>query len=150
MICAKNPETMSFLQKQFSARKVIKSYVAVVEGKMKVPAAVIDAPIRRNLKIPREFMVATDGKPSQTEYKTLKSAGGLTTLSLHPKTGRTHQLRVHLKYIDHPIVGDELYRGKKYSRLMLHAYHLTIQLPGGNEKTFTAELPKEFEEIYQR
>ncbi len=148
MVCAKNTETLSFLQKQFSARKIKKTYIAVVSGKPKLNEAIIDAPITRNLNTPRRFMVSKSGKPSQTKYTVQKQNDKYTSLILEPKTGRTHQLRVHLNYINLPIVGDELYDGEKYSRLMLHAYKLTLQLPDGSMKTFIAELPIEFKKIY--
>lgn len=149
MICAKNEATLKFLQKQFSDRKVQKTYIAVVEGKPKNDVAIIDAPLTRDLKAPRQFKVSPDGKQSQTSYKVLKQSDNYSTLELKPKTGRTHQLRVHLQYIGNPIVGDELYSKHKYSRLLLHAYTLEISMPDGELKTFKADVPKEFEEIYK-
>lgn len=148
MITAKNQETLSFLQKQFSERKVQKTYIAVVSGHPEMDKAIIDAPIARDLKAPKKFRVDHDGKSAQTEYEVLKSNERYATLQLQPKTGRTHQLRVHLQYIKTPIVGDELYSKVPYSRLLLHASKLKITLPDGKQKTFTAPLPKEFEEIY--
>ncbi len=148
MICAKNEATLKFLQKQFSDRKVQKTYIAVVAGIPKLEEAIIDAPIGRDFKDPKRFRVSSDGKQSQTTYKVIKHNEHFATLELTPKTGRTHQLRVHLQYIKHPIVGDPLYSDKSYIRLLLHARSLTIQLPTNEIKTFTAEIPKEFEEIY--
>lgn len=149
MICAKNEATLKFLQKQFSDRKVQKTYIAVVEGKPKNDVAIIDAPLTRDLKAPRQFKVSPDGKQSQTSYKVLKQSDKYSTLELKPKTGRTHQLRVHLQYIGNPIVGDELYSKHEYKRLLLHAYSLEISMPDGEMKTFTADIPNEFEEIYK-
>ncbi len=149
MICAKKPETLSKLQKQFSDRKVQKSYLAVVSGKPKIDQAIIDAPIARNTKTPRKFMVDKDGKQSQTKYTVIKQNKLYTTMRLEPKTGRTHQLRVHLDYINLPIVGDDLYGGKEYSRLMLHAHKITIELTNGKTATFTADVPEKFEKIYK-
>lgn len=148
MICAKNEATLKFLQKQFSDRKVQKTYIAVVEGKPKNDVAIIDAPLTRDLKAPRQFKVSPDGKQSQTSYKVLKQSDKYSTLELKPKTGRTHQLRVHLQYIGNPIVGDELYSKHEYKRLLLHAYSLEISMPEGEMKTFIADIPEEFEEIY--
>ena len=149
MICAKNEITLKFLQKQFSDRKVQKTYIAVVEGKPKNDVAIIDAPLTRDLKAPRQFKVSPDGKQSQTSYKVLKQSDKYSTLELKPKTGRTHQLRVHLQYIGNPIVGDELYSKHEYNRLLLHAYSLEISMPDGELKTFKADIPKEFKEIFE-
>ena len=144
MICARNESALKFLQKQFHDRKVEKTYVAVISGAPEHEEAIIDAPIGRNLKTPKMFRVTADGKPAQTRYRVTNQTKEFTTLELRPKTGRTHQLRVHLKHIGLPIVGDELYGGKKAGRLMLHAHELTITLPDGTQKTFTAPLPDEF------
>ena len=141
MICAKNSETMSFLQRQFSSRKVKKTYIAVVEGGVEPNEAIINVPILRSPKNLKTFMPHSDGKPSETIYKVLNFNSGNTTLELKPTTGRTHQLRVHLKYINHPILGDELYGGKKADRLYLHAKSLEITIPGGERKIFVSQLP---------
>lgn len=148
MICAKNESTLKFLQKQFSDRKVQKTYIAVVAGSPKEPEAIIDAPIARDEKIPQRFCVNVSGKSAQTHYKVIKSSDKLSTILLEPKTGRTHQLRVHLKHIGVPIIGDPLYSSVEYPRLMLHAAKLEIIVPSGEVKTFESPLPKEFDEIY--
>ena len=148
MICAKNESTLKFLQKQFSDRKVQKTYIAVVAGSPKEPEAIIDAPIARDEKIPQRFCVNVSGKSAQTHYKVIKSSDNLSTILLEPKTGRTHQLRVHLKHIGVPIIGDPLYSSIEYPRLMLHAAKLEITVPSGEVKTFESPLPKEFDEIY--
>ncbi len=147
MICAKNSQTLSFLQKQFSAREVEKTYIAVVKGAPKLDSAIIDAPIARNTKDPKRFMVSATGKSSQTKYSIIDQTNGCTTLQLTPRTGRTHQLRVHLQYINLPIVGDDLYGGEAYERLLLHAHQLTITLPDGNKRTFTAPIPELFSQF---
>ncbi|MBA3758339.1 RluA family pseudouridine synthase [Candidatus Saccharibacteria bacterium] len=144
MICAKTSAAMVHLQKQFADRKVIKIYQAVVQGHLKPEHAVIDMPIERNPKMPSTFRVGPNGKPSQTQYKVIASSMLYDSLELVPKTGRTHQLRVHLKHIGHPIVGDVLYEGIQHDRLLLHAYSLQLTLPNGKSATFTAPLPKEF------
>jgi 23S rRNA pseudouridine1911/1915/1917 synthase len=148
MICAKNEATLKFLQKQFSDRKVQKTYIAVVAGSPKESEAIIDAPIARDEKIPQRFCVNVSGKSAQTHYKVIKSNDKLSTIMLEPKTGRTHQLRVHLKHIGVPIIGDPLYSSVEYPRLMLHAVKLEITVPGGEVKTFESPLPEEFEQIY--
>jgi 23S rRNA pseudouridine1911/1915/1917 synthase len=145
MICAKNPATMKFLQKQFADRKVTKTYVAVVEGQLLPEEAVVNIPIERNPKAPSSFRVGPNGKPATTYYKVLEQGSHYGLIQLQPKTGRTHQLRVHLQKLGHPIVGDPLYgRGKLGDRLFLHAKSLTIRLPSGEEKTFEAKTPEIF------
>lgn len=147
MICAKNQEALSFLQKQFSERKVKKTYMAVIAGHMKVPEAIIDMPIERNPKAPSTFRVGANGKASQTKYTVVESRDKHDLVRLEPLTGRTHQLRVHLTYQHHPIVGDVLYDGEPADRLFLHAASLEITLPDGERKTFEAPLPKVFATI---
>lgn len=144
MICAKTPEALLWLQKQFSQRKVKKSYVAVVAGVMKEPEAVIDMPIERNPKKPQTFRVGANGKSAQTAYRVLKTDGKLSLVELNPTTGRTHQLRVHLEQLGHPIVGDTFYGGPAADRLFLHARSLEITLPNRQRKTFEVPVPPEF------
>lgn len=147
MICAKNAEAMSFLQKQFSERKVKKTYMAIVKGHMKLTKAIIDMPIERNPKAPATFRVGANGKPSQTKYAVIEQRQGYDVVKLEPLTGRTHQLRVHLTHQKHPIVGDTLYDGEPADRLFLHAFSLEITLPNGERRTFDAPLPSAFNEI---
>ncbi len=147
MICAKNEATLSFLQKQFSNRSVEKKYVAITSGTPKHQEAIIDAPIARDPLTPKRFMVQVNGKSAQTHYVVLKQNKVHSMLELTPKTGRTHQLRVHLQYIHTPIVGDELYGVEPYERLLLHARTLTIAIPVHGNKTFTSELPSVFNEF---
>lgn len=142
MICAKNQATLSFLQKQFSLRKVKKSYVAVVSGHLKQQMAIIDMPIERNPKKPQVFRVGANGKEAQTEFTVVTSYDKHDKVELKPLTGRTHQLRVHLKHIGHPIVGDELYGIEAAERLLLHAKSLEITLPRGKRETFIAPEPE--------
>ncbi|MCA9324124.1 RluA family pseudouridine synthase [Candidatus Saccharibacteria bacterium] len=147
MICAKNEASLSFLQKQFSERSVEKTYIAVVSGSPEHDEAIIDAPIGRDLKAPKMFRVDPDGKSAQTTYKVLEKSAKHSLLELKPKTGRTHQLRVHLAYIKTPIVGDELYKGEVFERLLLHAKSLKIKLSDGKVRTFTSEVPTQFREM---
>jgi 23S rRNA pseudouridine1911/1915/1917 synthase len=144
LICAKNQEALSMLQKQFADRKAHKTYTAIVSGHLDPKEAVIDMPIERNPKVPATFRVGTNGKASTTRYKVTAETSTLSMLELKPTTGRTHQLRVHLAHIGHPIVGDTLYGGKPAERLYLHAHQLEITLPDGQRKTFTAPVPDEF------
>ncbi len=148
MIGAKTPEALSWLQKQFSLRKVKKFYVAVIAGELDPAEAIIDMAIERNPASPQRFRVGANGKPSITHYKTAKTFQQDSTtyslLELKPETGRTHQLRVHLAYQKHPIIGDTFYDGQPAKRLYLHAQSLEITLPSKTRKVFTAELPKDF------
>jgi len=147
MICAKNQETFSHLQKQFADRKVKKVYVAVVLGRLSPPEAIIDMPIERNPKMPSTFRVGVNGKISQTHYKVMESSKNYDLVQLEPATGRTHQLRVHMQHQGHPIIGDTFYEGETSDRLYLHAFELTINLPGDIPRTFQAPLPNEFKQI---
>ncbi len=147
MICAKNQQTLSFLQKQFSSRNVKKSYIAVVLGELKHKEATIDVPIARNPRNPKTFQADENGKSAITNYQILKGNTNYSLVELKPLTGRTHQLRVHLAYIGHPIIGDAVYNGQNADRMYLHAHSLEITLPGGVRKTFVSKLPVEFNNI---
>lgn len=149
VILAKDEETQKFLKKQFQERKAHKVYYAVVEGQLKLKEARIDLPLARDLKRPTTFKVDPNGKPAETFYKVLKENADYSLVELRPTTGRTHQLRVHLKYLGHPILGDRVYGEKKADRLYLHAHELEITLPGGVRRTFSAPLPKEFENVFR-
>jgi 23S rRNA pseudouridine1911/1915/1917 synthase len=144
MIGAKNQAAALWLQKQFSQRKVKKSYKAIVVGRPDPPEAIIDMPIERNPKAPATFRVGTSGKPAITHYLVEASSDRYSLLGLSPQTGRTHQLRVHLNQIGYPIVGDNFYGGEPADRLYLHAYKLEITLPSHTRQVFTAELPASF------
>lgn len=144
MIGAKNAETASLLQKQFSERKAKKTYIAIVVGTPDPVKAKLELPIERNPRHPSQFRVGTNGKSATTVYEVLKSNKKLSLLQLTPETGRTHQLRVHMDYIKHPIVGDIVY-GKADDRMYLHASSLEMTIPDGQRRVFTAPLPPEFE-----
>ena len=143
MIVAKNPEVQMFLKRQFLNRTVHKTYYAIITGRPKLDEARIDLPLIRDLKRPTTFRVDANGKESETFYRVLKTDGSLSLVELRPTTGRTHQLRVHMKYLGHPILGDIVY-GERAERLFLHAGKLDIVLPGGERRVFEADLPAEF------
>jgi 23S rRNA pseudouridine1911/1915/1917 synthase len=147
MICAKTDEALRFFQKQFSTRKVKKTYTAVVLGKLKEPEAAIDMPIERNPKKPQTFRAGVNGKSALTAYKVIKESDKYSLLELKPTTGRTHQLRVHLSQIGHPIVGDNLYGGEVADRMYLHAKELEITTMDSERRTFTAKTPHAFAEL---
>lgn len=148
VIMAKNPEVQIFLKKQFQDRKAHKTYYAVVSGRPKLDEAKIDLPLARDLKRPTTFRVDPNGKASETYYKVIKSDDKHSLVELKPTTGRTHQLRVHMKYLGHPILGDPVYGEEKADRLFLHANKLEVTLPGGKRTVFEAKLPKEFKDVF--
>lgn len=144
IIGARNDETALKLKKQFSERTVKKTYVAIVTKAPELPTGIIDIPIGRNPSAPSTFRADTNGKSAQTHYDVLSVADdGAALIRLQPRTGRTHQLRVHLAHLGCPIVGDRVY-GKESDRLMLHAYQLEITIPVGQREVFTAPIPAEF------
>ncbi len=150
VILAKTLEAQEYLKKQFQARTTHKTYYAVVCGRPKLDKAKIDLPLARDLKRPTTFRVDPNGKASETYYKVVKSDGVHSLVELKPVTGRTHQLRVHMKYIGHPILGDPLYGEEKADRLYLHAGKLEITLPSGKRREFAAKVPGEFEDVFRQ
>ena len=149
VILAKTEEIQHFLKKQFQDRTVHKTYVAVVCGRPKLDEARIDLPLIRDLKRPTTFRVDANGKEAETFYKVLKTNDVYSMVELKPTTGRTHQLRVHMKYLGHPILGDPVYGTEKADRLYLHARELEITLPSGERKTFKARVPREFSNVFR-
>lgn len=147
MICAKRPQALAWLQKQFSTRKVKKTYVAVIQGNLEPEQAVIDMPIERNPRQPQTFRVGSNGKAAVTQYRVLLAGHGYSSVELRPQTGRTHQLRVHLAHLGHPIVGDTLYGGQPADRLYLHAQSLELTLPNRQRQIFSVPLPDMFKEL---
>lgn len=150
ILLAKNDQAHRWLQDQFRLRKTIKTYIALVDGKPATPSGRIEAPIGRD-SIHRKQMTVTSltkGREAVSEYRTLEIFKNHTLLEVHPLTGRTHQIRLHLKFIGCPVAGDCVY-GHKHSTLpiqrhFLHASRLTILIPGEIEpRTFDAQLPSE-------
>ena len=147
LLLAKNKSSHEFLQRQFANRKVKKQYLAVAEGVPSLSEASIDVPIARNPNKPQTFMASAAGKNAVTNYQLKQTiTQGDTTyslLALQPETGRTHQIRVHLKYINHPVVGDRIY-GHEGDHMLLHASQLSVTTPSKKTMTFTAPLPDYF------
>ena len=148
LIIAKTADAATHLQRQFAQRTTKKTYLAVTDGVPKLAAAKIDLPIGRNPAAPSTFRVDPNGKPAQTNYQVLAVADTKALIELKPSTGRTHQLRVHMAYLNTPILGDRVYGKPSASRLMLHAYKLEIPLPSGKQKTFEASIPEEFQQLF--
>ena len=148
LVGARNSEAAVFLKKQFANRTVKKTYLALVDGQPKLESAKIDVPIARNPSSPSTFKPDVKGKLALTNYRVIKTSGLRTLIELNPKTGRTHQLRVHLRHIGTPIVGDYIYgKSKPGQRMFLHAASLELTLPGGKRATYLAPLPPEFDEL---
>ena len=145
IICAKNEETASYLSRQFSNRTTKKQYAAVTSGIPKETEAVIDLPIARNPSKQSTFRVDPGGKHAETYYVVKRHGEARSLLLLRPKTGRTHQLRVHLAYLGVPILGDPVYGKETADRMYLHAESLEVTLPGGERRTFTSDVPASFE-----
>lgn len=150
MILAKTEEVQKFLKKQFQDRKVHKTYFAVISGRPKLDAARIDLPLMRDMKRPTTFRVDPNGKAAETYYRVVKTDEQHALVELKPTTGRTHQLRVHMKYLGHPILGDPVYGDEKAERLYLHAGELEITLPGGVRKVFKVPMPAEFNNVFAK
>lgn len=148
LIIAKTADAAAHLQRQFAQRTAKKTYLAVTDGVPKLAAAKIDLPIGRNPSTPSTFRVDPNGKPAQTTYRVLAATDNQALIELNPTTGRTHQLRVHMAYLNAPILGDRVYGKPNASRLMLHAHQLEITLPSGERKTFEAAVPSVFTELF--
>lgn len=146
IIVAKNYETKSRLQRQFAERKTHKTYYAVVVGHPKQDHAIISVPLTRNLKRPTTFIPDPNGREAITEYKVIAQGEHYSLIELKPRTGRTHQLRIHMAHIGTPILGDPIYNPKspKADRMYLHAAALEITIPDGKRMTFTAPMPESF------
>ena len=146
VIVAKNEIVKSYLQKQFAERKTHKTYYAVVVGHPATPHAVINVPLTRNLKRPTTFIPDPNGREAITEYNVIAENDCFSLVELKPRTGRTHQLRIHMAHIGTPILGDPVYNPKspKADRMYLHAASLEITIPEGKRVTFTAPLPENF------
>lgn len=157
IVVAKNDRALQYLQAQFKERTVDKLYLALVEGQVNPPEALIDAPIGRDPKQRKKMAVipthySAKSRPAQTYYQTKTSFDDHTLLQCTLYTGRTHQIRVHLNYIGYPIVGDTVYGRRKQSirlnRQFLHAEQLTLKRPSDNEPVFcTAELPLKLQTV---
>jgi 23S rRNA pseudouridine1911/1915/1917 synthase len=159
IIAAYDDEALAFLSDQFKARKVRKVYAALVVGIPREREGSIETFITRDSRDRKKFTVSLDrGKAARTRYRVVRAWNGYSLLLLRPGTGRTHQLRVHLKHLGCPILGDPLY-GKADNRfpratLMLHAKSLSLVIPGSSaapalRKTFKTPLPERFRELFR-
>lgn len=157
ILIAKDDATFYFLQRQFLDHSIEKTYNAFVAGEIEKKEGVIELPIGRSRSDFRQWATGTDARgtlrKATTAYRVLKCGGGHSFLELKPKTGRTHQLRVHLKALGHPIVCDKRYGSAcalGFARLALHAAKLTFEWPKGKQLVLDAPLPEDFEEALRR
>jgi 23S rRNA pseudouridine1911/1915/1917 synthase len=149
IIAAYDEEALRFLADQFKAGKTKKRYAALVRGTPPEERGRVETELIRDPRNRKCFMVSAGrGRTALTYYRVIRSWGSHSLLLLRPKTGRTHQLRVHLRYLGHPILGDPLYGLKDGlfpgATLMLHAKSLALVLPGGEFRIFRSPLPSRF------
>ncbi|MCF7954963.1 MAG: RluA family pseudouridine synthase [Phycisphaerae bacterium] len=165
MVVAKNDPAHWQLAKQFADRTTQKTYIAVIHGVPQLTADCIDQPIGTNTSFRERMAVNMEGKHAVSFYKVLEEFRGYCVVELSPKTGRTHQLRVHMQYIKHPIVADDMYGGKVIynwqvedrpaapeepliNRTALHAWKLELDHPTtGKRMLFTADLPDDIQHL---
>ena len=165
LLVAKTNEALKFFQNQFKNRVVEKKYLALVVGTIEEQTGEIKSLIGRSLKNRKKQKAYWLSGPesqrkglryAETIYKVMKRYGNdYTLLEVRPKTGRKHQIRCHLAFIGHPIVGDKLYGFKNQTmphnlkRFFLHAHYLKIALPDGIIKEFTSNLPEDLQKVLQ-
>jgi 23S rRNA pseudouridine1911/1915/1917 synthase len=152
LVVAKTDTAHLNLARQIEERKVKKKYLALACNNIKEEEGTVNAPIARHPRNRKRMAVVPGGREAITHFKVLKRFGDWTLLEVTPYTGRTHQIRVHLAHIKHPLLGDTLYGRKKrklgISRQALHAYSLGFSHPrSGEYKEFTAPLPQDMREF---
>ncbi len=164
IVVAKNDAAQRSLQAQFKARQVHKRYLALIFGQIAPPRGEIDAAIGRDVRDRKRMAVVplSQGRRAITRYETLEvfksniTGERLALLACRPLTGRTHQIRVHLAHVRHPIVGDEVYGGRRKlpvvcPRQFLHAERLAFRLPGTEQEVeFVAPLPADLQAVLDR
>ena len=156
LVVAKNDAAHMNLARQFQARTMEKHYAAIVSGTMKSESGRIDAPIGRHPENRKKMAVRADGRSAVTEWQLAEALRGCSFLDVHILTGRTHQIRVHMASVGHPVLGDPIYgqQGKgtlRAPRLMLHAERISLDHPRTGERmTFVSPLPEAFEVFRQK
>jgi len=150
MVLAKNNSSHLALVDEFRKRQVDKQYIALVRGIFKIKKGKIDFPLQRLKYKPKMKVGFIKSKESITFYEVIRERGGLSLLSLSPRTGRMHQLRVHLSFLGHPIIGDKKYKGPKAHRLFLHSEKIGFLHPGRKKRMeFTSPPPSIFGEYLE-
>ncbi len=154
MVVAKTDRARSTLVAQWNERSVRKGYVALASGVVEPDEGTIDAPIGRDPSQRQRMAVTAKGRPAVTHFDVRERFAAVTLLNVEIETGRTHQIRVHLAFIGHPIVGDPVYGGRVgrrdepwLSRQFLHAARLAFRLPDGREVVFEAPLPPDLQTV---
>jgi len=155
IIACKNDNAHQNIAKQLAEHSITRRYIAIVNGNLKEDEGVVDAPIARAKNDRKKMAVDKDGKTAVTHYKVLERLKNYTYIECVLETGRTHQIRVHMSYINHPLLGDEIYSGKKESMKLqgqcLHAMVLGFIHPTTNEyMEFKAPIPEYFNEILKK
>ncbi|PJE57571.1 MAG: RluA family pseudouridine synthase, partial [Candidatus Portnoybacteria bacterium CG10_big_fil_rev_8_21_14_0_10_38_18] len=158
MIVAKNQKTYEWLKSQFQNRQIKKKYIALVHGILKDKKGIIAKSISKSRKRGGRQTIAPIGKRREaiTRYTVIKEFSNYTLLEAMPETGRTHQIRVHLASIGHPIAGDERYKFKRQQKLerlnrqFLHASYLQFKMSDGNIKEFYSNLPEELNKVLEK
>ncbi len=152
VIFAKNAAVHRWLCRQFEDRTVAKTYLALCHGTVAEERGVIEAPLRQ-CGSGRVAVDAARGKPSVTEFEVRQRHEPFALVTAYPRTGRRHQVRVHLYHLGHPIVGDPLYGDKALqqsgTRLMLHAWTLRVPLPSGRTLALEAPLSESFVDVLE-
>ncbi len=156
LLMAKDERSHRWLQDQFRLRKAEKIYLALVDGKPPTPKGRIEAPIGRSPEERKKMAIVPHGKGrlAISEYRTLESFTQHTLLEVRPLTGRTHQIRLHLRFIGCPVVGDRIYGRQKptlpITRHFLHAHRLSITLPGETQpRLFESPLPDDLYDLLE-
>ena len=154
LVVAKNDEAHRALSSQFAARTVEKVYLALVSGKLRKSSGVIEAHIGRHPVHRQRMTIARSrGRAAKTEYRVFRSGENASLIECRLHSGRTHQIRVHLHHLGHPVFGDKVYApkmAKEFPRQMLHAWKLGFEHPQTGEwKSFKAPLPDDFRKALQ-
>ena len=147
---AKTDRAHASLSGQFRDRTVNKGYLALAVGTLSPAEAVIDAPIGRDPHDRKKMAIVEDGRPSSTRYKTIANFRGCAYADVRPRTGRTHQIRVHFASIGHPVVGDALYgrEDARVGRHFLHAAYLEFDHPASGQRVhFHSRLPSDLQHL---
>ena len=150
MLVAKNDESHEHLSAQFRDRTIKKGYVALVVGHPEPSEAIIDAPVGRDPHDRKKMAIVDDGRSASTLYRMIQKFSGCSYIDVRPRTGRTHQIRVHFASIGHPVVGDATYgrADPRLSRQFLHAAHLDFQHPAtGERQVVDTPLPDELQTV---
>lgn len=154
MVVAKNDAAHASLSRQLASRTMKREYLALCHGTFRTDNGSVDAPVARHPVHRQRMAVRMDGRTAVTHYSIVEVLGPYTFVSLRLETGRTHQIRVHMAHIHHPLLGDVLYGGRKEhgaQRQMLHAFRLTLAHPASGERmAFSADLPDDFQGVLRR